>query len=58
MKQHRVVLGAGATVAFTTGLGWSATLLLGVAFASAAVGWVLGGLIGRRPPDPEHGLAL
>ena len=51
-----VVLGAGATVLLTTGLGWSPSLLLGVAFASAAVGWVLGGLVGRRSPEPERGL--
>jgi TolB protein len=53
-----VVLGAGATVTFTTGLGWSPTLLLGVALASAAVGWVLGGLVGHRPPEPERGLPV
>ena len=51
-----VVLGAGATVLVTTGLGWSPSLLLGVAMASAAIGWVLGGLVGRPPLDPEHGL--
>jgi hypothetical protein len=47
-----LVLGAGATVIFTTGLGWTPTLLLGVALASAAIGWGLGALIGR-PIGPE-----
>jgi len=51
-----VVLGAGATVVVTTGLGWSPTLLLGVASASAAVGWALGGLVGRQPLEQGHGL--
>jgi hypothetical protein len=52
-----VVLGAGTTVVPTTGLGWSPALLFGVAFAAGAVGWVVGGLVGRRPSGPEHGLA-
>jgi hypothetical protein len=51
-----VVLGAGATVALTTGLGWSTTLLLGVTVASTAVGWVLGGLVGRPRLEPDGGL--
>ena len=42
-----LVLGAGATVLFTTGLGWTPTLLLGVALASAAIGWGLAGVIAR-----------
>jgi WD40-like Beta Propeller Repeat len=53
-----VVLGAGATVVFTTGLGWSPTLLLGVAMAAGAVGWVIGGLVGRRPPASEPALPI
>jgi hypothetical protein len=44
-----VVLGAGATVLVTTGLGWSPTLLFGVASAAGAIGYVLGGLVGHRP---------
>jgi Kef-type K+ transport system membrane component KefB len=51
-----VVLGAGTTVVLTTGLGWSPALLFGVAFAAAAVGWVLGGLVGRPRIETEHGL--
>ena len=48
-----VVLGAGATVVLTTGLGWSPTLLWAWRCAAAAVGWVLGGLVGRRSSGPE-----
>jgi TolB protein len=51
-----VVLGTGLTVVATTGLGWSPTLLLGVALAGTAIGWVLGGLVGRPRPDPTDGL--
>jgi len=51
-----VVLGTGATVVASTGLGWSPTLLLGVALAATAVGWVLGDLVGRPRPDPTDGL--
>ena len=51
-----VVLGAGATVLVTTGLGWSPTLLLGVALAAGAIGYVLGGLVGHRPVGQENGL--
>jgi TolB protein len=47
-----LVLSAGATVIFTTGLGWTPTLLLGAAVACAAIGWGLGALIGR-PIEPE-----
>jgi len=47
-----LVLGAGATVIFTTGLGWTPSLLLGVTVAGAAIGWGLGALIGR-PIGPE-----
>lgn len=47
-----LVLSAGATVIFTTGLGWTPTLLLGAALACAAIGWGLGALIGR-PIGPE-----
>jgi TolB protein len=42
-----LVLSAGATVIFTTGLGWTPTLLLGAAVACAVIGWGLGALIGR-----------
>jgi TolB protein len=47
-----LVLSAGATVIFTTGLGWTPTLLIGAALACAAIGWGLGALIGR-PIEPE-----
>lgn len=47
-----LVLSAGATVIFTTGLGWTPSLLLGVTVAGAAIGWGLGALIGR-PIGPE-----
>jgi hypothetical protein len=47
-----LVLSAGATVIFTTGLGWTPTLLIGTALACAAIGWGLGALIGR-PIEPE-----
>jgi Tol biopolymer transport system component len=52
-----VVLGSGATVVLTTGLGWSPTLLLGVAFAAAAVGYVLGGFAGAARPSIERSTA-
>ena len=42
-----MVLGAGATVILTSGLGWTPTLLLGVTLACAAIGWGLGALVGR-----------
>lgn len=52
-----VVLGAGATVMATTGLGWTPTLLLGVAFAGALAGWGLAGVVRPRQrvldPAPE-----
>jgi Tol biopolymer transport system component len=48
------VLAAGITVGATSELGWSPTLLLGVAFASAAVGWAIGGLM-QRPLEAEGG---
>ena len=41
-----VVLGTGASVLVTTGLGWTPTLWLGVASAAGATGWVIGGLVG------------
>jgi TolB protein len=47
-----VVLSAGATVIFTTGLGWTPTLLLGVTLVCAAIGWGMGALIGR-PIEPQ-----
>jgi Tol biopolymer transport system component len=51
-----VVLGAGATVVLTTGLGWSPALLFGVAFAAGAIAWVVGGLVGGPRIEPERGL--
>ncbi len=47
------VLGAGVTVAVTTGLGWTPSLLLGVAFATAALGWGLAAVVGRLEDAPE-----
>ncbi|HSL32587.1 MAG TPA: hypothetical protein VK871_03000 [Candidatus Limnocylindrales bacterium] len=47
-----VVLSAAATVVVTAGMGWSPTLLLGVAFAAGAAGWGLAGLI--RPRRAER----
>jgi Tol biopolymer transport system component len=44
-----VVLSAGATVIATTGLGWTPTLLLGVAFAAGLAGWGLAGTVRPRP---------
>jgi Tol biopolymer transport system component len=41
------VVGAEVTVALTTGLGWSASLLAGVVVASAAIGWGLAVTLGR-----------
>jgi WD40 repeat protein len=52
-----IVLSAAATVVFTTGLGWTPTLLLGVAMMCAAIGWGLGSLIGRSF-GPELGPTL
>jgi hypothetical protein len=51
------VLGAGVTVAATTGLAWSPTLLLGVAFATAALGWGLAGVVGGQAGPAEGGTA-
>ncbi len=48
------VLGSGAAVAATTGLGWTSTLLLGVAFAGAALGWGLGAVVGQPIPRTEE----
>lgn len=47
-----VVASAAATVIVTTDLGWTPTLLLGVAFAAGAGGWGLAGLV--RPRGAEH----
>jgi Tol biopolymer transport system component len=47
------VLGAAATVGLTAGLGWSPTLLLGVAAGSGVLGWSVGALIGPRHEKPE-----
>jgi Tol biopolymer transport system component len=41
------VVGAEVTVALTTGLSWSASLLAGVVVASAAIGWGLAVTLGR-----------
>jgi Tol biopolymer transport system component len=47
------VLATGATVLATNGLFWTPTLLLGVALAAGAAGWVIGGL--RAAPTSESG---
>jgi Tol biopolymer transport system component len=49
-----VVLSAAATVFVTTGLGWTPTLLLGVAFAAGVAGWGLAGLVRPRPTVPAQ----
>jgi WD40 repeat protein len=41
------VLGAGATVLATSVIGWSVTLLLGVALAAAGLGWAMAALYGQ-----------
>jgi hypothetical protein len=51
-----LVLTAGAAVVLTSGLGWSPTLLLGVAFASGALGWAVGGLVGGPGTFTEPGV--
>jgi hypothetical protein len=43
-----VVLSAAATVFVTASMGWSPTLLLGVAFAAGVAGWGLAGLVRPR----------
>jgi hypothetical protein len=50
-----LVLTAGAAVILTSGLGWSPTLLFGVAFASGALGWAVGGLVGGPVAQTETG---
>jgi Tol biopolymer transport system component len=45
------VIGAEATVALTSGLGWSASLVVGVVVAAAAIGWGLAEVV-RRPTKP------
>ena len=44
------VVGAGLTIALTTGLAWSPTLIAGVAVASVLVGCLLAELVGPRRP--------
>jgi len=44
------VLSAEATVALTSGLNWSLTLMAGVAAGSVFIGWLLGELVGRPLP--------
>jgi hypothetical protein len=47
-----LIVGAELTVAVTSGLGWSISLLTGVVVAAAAIGWCLGVMIGSpRTPD-------
>jgi hypothetical protein len=50
-----LVLTAGAAVVLTSGLGWSPTLLFGVAFAGGALGWAVGGLVGGPVTRTETG---
>ena len=42
-----LVLGAEATVAVTSGLNWSLTLMVGVAAGSVFIGWLVSEVIGR-----------
>jgi hypothetical protein len=48
-----LVLGATLTVALTTAIAWSPTLMVGVAVAAFVLGWLLAGVAepGRRPSD-------
>jgi Tol biopolymer transport system component len=51
-----LVLGAEATVALTSGLNWSLTLISGVAAGSVFIGWLVAELVGRpqaRTAEPE-----
>jgi Tol biopolymer transport system component len=52
-----VVLSAAATVVVTASLGWSLTLLFGVAFAAGAAGWGLAGLVRPRRAEPAEAAA-
>jgi Tol biopolymer transport system component len=47
------VLSAEVTVAVTSNLGWSATLLVGVLVASAAIGWGIGLAVGPTAREAE-----
>jgi hypothetical protein len=51
------VLGTAATVALTTELGWSPTLLLGVTAASGVLGWGVGALLGPRLEENPDAIA-
>ena len=44
-----------STVVLTTGIGWSPTLLLGVAFAAGVAGWGIGALVERHAGDSRSG---
>ncbi|HEX5579610.1 MAG TPA: hypothetical protein VFY43_08100, partial [Candidatus Limnocylindria bacterium] len=50
-----LVLAFGVVAAATTGLGWSPTLLLGVATGAAVIGWGIGaiGTLGERRDAPS-----
>ena len=52
-----LVAAVAATAAATTGIGWTPTLLIGVAVAAAVVGWTIGALLERhsfgRAPDSQ-----
>jgi Tol biopolymer transport system component len=48
-----LVLGFAATVLTTTGIAWTPTLVLGVAFAGALIGWALTGIVRPRPATAE-----
>ena len=43
-----LVVAIAVTVAATTGIGWSPTLLIGVAFAATVAGWGIGALLERH----------
>jgi Tol biopolymer transport system component len=49
------VLATGGVVLATTGLGWTPTLLLGIALAAAAIGWGAGALAGGSASP--HGMS-
>jgi Tol biopolymer transport system component len=49
-----LVVAVTATVAITTGIGWTGTLVVGVATAATVGGWAIGSLIERHSFVPER----
>jgi Tol biopolymer transport system component len=48
-----LVLGLAGTVLVTTGIAWSPTLAVGVAFAGGLIGWGFAGIVRPRPATAE-----